>query len=336
MAKTGKNSEITISSIAKKAGVSPALVSSVLGGVKSSIRCSDDTRNKVLRVASRMNYQMREANAVGLIHLGITRDAENSKWVRGISPLLSSINFETLKNDKLLNIFAYSLKEMDKHLQENDLPLIFKKRKIDGLIIIGTHSQELLDYLDSIFMPWILMNIQDARNDNMNTVCFDEVFTGVQATQYLLDRGCQNILHATVKSRKMHYSESHRQKGYEESMRQANANCSYVYFTNDDFDGFRANVREIFSKPAYPDGIFAYNERLAFLCYEVLNTLGLSEKVKIITVAWCDKENCDILRVPYVSLPAEDMGKRAFEMLLKRVADKKDIPGVLLRGDIKD
>lgn len=330
------NSTITISNIAKKAGVSPALVSSVLGGGKSSIRCSDVTRNKVLKVASKLNYHIREANTFGLIHLALTHAPSDGTWVHWIAPLLGSIHLQALNSDKLMSVFAYSLEELDKQLKNDDLPQVFMRRKIDGLIITGAYSGKIIKYLDDINMPWVFMNMRDSQNYSQDSICFDEIFTGTQATRYLLKNGYKKNLHASVKGKIPHYSEFQRLQGYNTTMDQAGYDSRYAYLVDEDFDSFKKNITEMLTNKDRPDAIFAYNERVAFLCYNVLNKLGLTvEEIPIITVAWYEKETCRILGIPYIELPAQEMGKRAFEILLKRVSDRKHVPGILLRGEIR-
>ena len=71
---------ITIKDVAAKAGVSHPVVSTVLRGKKSSIKCSDETRQRIISIANKLNYtpnifarnfKKQKSYLVGLLFSGV-------------------------------------------------------------------------------------------------------------------------------------------------------------------------------------------------------------------------------------------------------------------------
>ncbi len=103
----------TINDIANQAGLSQAVVSSVLRGGSSNVRYSTETRQRVLETASALRYRPRVAHGVGVLHATGSNRPEEGKWVEWIAPLLSSMHLEAMRDDRLLSVFCYTSADLD-------------------------------------------------------------------------------------------------------------------------------------------------------------------------------------------------------------------------------
>ncbi|NLX06253.1 MAG: LacI family transcriptional regulator [Phycisphaerae bacterium] len=329
---------VTIDDVARRAGLSKAVVSSVIGGGSSNVRYSESTRRKVLRAASELDYKPRVAHGIGIIHCVGSKDPHQVDWVHWLSPMLASIHTEALADNKLVSLFSYSAAELDRLLATGEKPQILKRRKIDGLIVSGLLDRNLVGHMAESRVPYILMNINDSHTHWEDSICFDETFTGGQATRFLIERGHRRILHVSVRWTNEHYSVSGRRQGYEQAMTDAGLAPQVIeHFENRDAlpaAEFLCELREILTGPEPPTAIFAYNEVVATGIYRALHQLA-SARVELMAACWQDPRGMALLGISHVELPAFEMGKLAFRMLLEKLTTGQPVPTICLRGVVR-
>jgi DNA-binding LacI/PurR family transcriptional regulator len=321
--------------------MSQSLVSSVLQGGSSNVGYSPDTRRRVLLAARELNYRKRKTNGVGVIHSIGSHQLGTMDWVRWVSPMLTSIHQEALGSNKLVSVFGYSAAELDTMMTGAKWPQIFKRKNIDGLVLSGNLDKGLLDHLGEIEIPHVLMNVSDSYTHAEDSVCFDELFTGTQATQYLIEKGHKRILHLSVNWSDNHYSVSGRRRGYDLAMADAGLESRIIEHEEDRHlgypsKGYLSQLTEILTGTDAPTAIFAYDEVVAMCCYQVIYELGLKDEICLMPVAWRDIRLMRLLRIPSVELPAMEMGRMAFRMLLEKLTTNLAIPTLALRGRIRD
>ncbi len=324
----------TVGKIANIAGVSKATVSAIISGGGSNVRVSEAMRRKVFGVAEKLNYKPPATHNIGIIHSVGNKDPEEIDWVGWISPMLASIHTEAAASNKLISVFGYSSRQLENGLT-SELPQIFKRKKIDGVIVSGIFNESLLACLERYRVPYILMNVSDSHRYAEDSICFDESFTGYQATHHLVDLGHERILLAGVNWESRHYSVAMREEGYEKAMHEAGLKTQKVYHEKENDELIKRMV-ELLSGRDRPTAIFAYSEVIALCCCRAISELGLSFKdVNLIGVAWSLVPVMDILGMTCLHLPARQMGQLAFKTLLQKMDKGESVPAVLLRGAIK-
>jgi DNA-binding LacI/PurR family transcriptional regulator len=334
--------KVTIKDVADRAGLSRGLVSSVLQGGSSNIGFTPETRQKILKAARELDYKLRQTNGIGVVHCVGEYRPEQIDWIQWISPMLARIQIEALNHDKLLSMFGYSSTELDTLLQGGRGPQIFRRKNIDGMLITGVAQPELISHISETGVPHILMNISDAHTHGLDSVCFDEVFTGAQATRYLLAKGHKKILHVSVGWPGRHYSVQGRRQGYEQAMAEAGLPGQVIEHVEDRRMGkptpeFIMQMKKILSGPDRPTAIFAYNESVAACCHRILDDLGLRPtEAELIAAAWQEVRMLELLGIPCLELPGAEMGKIAFRMLLDKMQTHEPVPTVALRGMIRE
>ena len=276
----------TITDIADFTGCSPGTVSSILSGSNTSIRYSAATRRKVLKAAGMLNYRPKAAHGVGVVYSAGPANPAKIDWVSSLSPMLTSIHSQALAEDKLLSVFCYSSAGLGSDLAGGRLPQIFRRRKIDGLIISGRLDESVIAHLWESRLPYVLMNVTDADDYGEDSICFDELFTGRRATRYLLDQGHRRILHVSVKWSIEHYSARLRREGYEQAMREAGLAPETIYLVEEEYDQLATTLAAILRRDDRPTAFFVYFEPIALFCRRFFHELGLGVlDVSLVTAA---------------------------------------------------
>ncbi len=329
--------KVTLDDIAQETGCSKATVSSVLKGGGTSARFSSATRERILNAASKMAYTPISTRNLGFVYSTGPVDHTKVDWVGWISPMLTSTQEEALLYDKSLSIFCYSSPELGTQFRGGRTPQIFRRRKIDGAIITGRLDESVISHISESRLPYVLMNISDADAHTENSVCFDELFTGMQATRLLIDKGYRRILHIAEDWSLSHYSIPMRRRGYELAMKDAGLEPRVLNRVEDKDDEFVEELKAILRGPDRPTAIFTYMESAAVLCYRILRELGMSfSDVALISAAWGMKSPLDLLGISYVDLPAQEMGRLAVQMLIQKIENQKISPTISLRGKIRE
>ena len=149
--------------------------------------------------------------------------------------------------------------------------------------------------------------------------------SGYVATKFLLDRGCKKIAYFSAPIYQTAYD---RYQGFMMALASSGvAQDSHAVFMDSftyDLAQCYRTILPSFDQYGIPDGIFAFNDRLAQLVYQALEIRHLrpGRDVKVIG---CDNNNlCSELdpRLTSIELPVYEAGRRAAEMLWQYVNDE--------------
>ncbi len=323
----------TISDIAAASGCSPSTVSSILSGSKTNIRFSKATRQKVINASKKIKYKRPSSHGIGVLYSTGPSNPKDINWISEISPMLTSIHDASQKKDKVVSVCAYSARAIREMLEAGKLPRAFGRRMIDGLIISGRLEQEALEELKTAQLPYVLMNMSDAQEHHFDSVTFDDIHTGLDATNYLINNGRSRIVHVSVDWDIPHYSIDMRRHGYEMAMARAGLTGQLILSKQKEEEDFARRFRALLTGPNRPDGLFVYSENLAVFCYRIMIELGLSlNDVAMVAPSWAYTSMFMMLGVMYIELPAAEMGRQALAMLTRKISDDMPIPSVSLRG----
>ena len=145
------------------------------------------------------------------------------------------------------------------------------------------------------------------------------------ATKFLLDRGCKKIAYFSAPIYQTAYD---RYQGFMMALASSGvAQDSHAVFMDSftyDLAQCYRTILPSFDQYGIPDGIFAFNDRLAQLVYQALEIRHLrpGRDVKVIG---CDNNNlCSELdpRLTSIELPVYEAGRRAAEMLWQYINDE--------------
>lgn len=313
---------ITLKDVAEMAGVSPSTVSYVLSGKK---KVKPETQERIDNAVRTLGYypnliasslKTNRFMTVGVI----AYDLDN----HFVTNIVAKIESELEKRDYCM-ILCNSGNEPE---QEEKCIRRLLSRNIDGLILIATGEKPYTE-LDTHGLP--LVSIDRVISSKYYCVRTDNIQGGKMATEYLIGKGCRNILY--LGNRKIPFAEE-RYEGYRLAMEKAGLN-GYIHDTyprTTEIEEMQQCLEK--ERTAYGefDGVFASVDYFAVSAIHALKASGYNvpDKVKVI-----GHDNIDIGRF---SLPAvttvvqqwEEMSKLAVDNLMSRIAGEKPKTGIVL------
>ncbi len=175
----------TLKDIAKRAGVN---VSTVSRALNNSNEVGEDTKKKICKIAMEMDYNP-DITAQALLGKG-------TKEVGVIVPEIVSGLFAELVNciESDLRKNSYSMVVgMTHHDFNEEIAYIstFKRRKVDGIIVMASMHPELEQYIDNAKLsrlPIVLMQTR-VKIDECDYITIDDEYGYNKAVEFLLNKG---------------------------------------------------------------------------------------------------------------------------------------------------
>lgn len=263
--------QITIKDIAREAKVSAASVSRALNGVEG---VSDEKRAQILEVCRRMSYMpnglarglvRKKTQTIGIIMPDIQSPFYSELMVRA-SDIIHRKGYQVL----LCNSFR------DLREEEQGLKLLVE-HQVEGIMIfpIGTGSEEMMArYSNNV--PIVALNELASRSE-VPFVCADERTAGRIATEYLISKGCRNLLFVGFKAeRRAHRL---RASSYLETAKEKRVTAQ-IYECEMDFRssferGYGHFKQFLLSRLPMPDGIVAASDATAFGIVKACREYGI-------------------------------------------------------------
>jgi DNA-binding LacI/PurR family transcriptional regulator len=241
-----------------------------------------------------------------------------------------------LEHNKIVATFAYSNEEMASKFSHRRVPAVFLRSNVEGMLLSGSMDEQLMNRVNEVRLPHVFMNVNDAHRQPCDSISFNEDHCGRLATEHLLHLGHRNLVHVSLDNPDggRHYSTRHRRRAFESTVSDAGVRGRVVFYDRNADDPL-AHLRAILKDADRPTAIFAYNNQLTLATYRVLSELGLScRDVGLVGVQWQSEYEVQELRINHVALPAPEMGKLAFEALMRKISGEKDLPAIELRGTL--
>ncbi|MEE9189708.1 MAG: LacI family DNA-binding transcriptional regulator [Candidatus Neomarinimicrobiota bacterium] len=310
---------ITIKEIAKLAGVSTSTVSLVLSE-KGYV--SDTTQRKVQKIIDEYNYRPSGAarqlasNQTGNIGF-IISDVHLSRSEAFYTRILLGSELEARNYDA--NIILSSVG------QEYKLPRFLKEKNVDGIIIAGSVSDELIPFLKEDGCPVVLIDF-DVDGMALDKVAMDNR-RGVQmAVEHLLEQKISKI--GFVGGSYYHPSIRERFEGYQIAMdRGGNGdiahNKKYRYLTEDETstDIGEKGTAEILKAVPDLEAIICVNDTTAMGCLKYLLKHGIEIPAQMSVVGFDDVNFAAVAHPPLTSVhvPKVEMGMAGVKLLKERI-----------------
>ena len=321
--------EVTITDVAKRAGVSIGTVSAVING-KNTVKM--ETREAVLVVMKDMHYRPRgsaralknsspEYSSIGLL----IRELDNPFYMA----IASGVREYASSKGYWVNIASSE----GNHMSEERITQSFSRTDRKGAIIApvleGTSEIEHLFRLKLVNFPFVLL--ENVKGIQANVVSIDNIKAMKKAIKYLMDNGHSRIVHFSGPKHASHtyeriegygkaYSESHHV--FDESMIvPAGAHLE---------DGYRTCLQYFRnrSRTSFPTAIVCYNDLVAIGVMTALRELAIAVPDEISVVG-----NDDIpfsrhhpVQLTTVHAPMFELGRKAAEILINNIESSKPLP----------
>jgi len=325
--------KLTIGEIAKKVGVSKAVVSAVLNRKENQrIFVSEEKKKKILELAKDIKYFPRKSakelvtgqtNTIGVI-------------IQRFTPYFSNLveELQKIAFKKGYEIVLY-LTENIPEKEEEFLNLMLDGR-VDGIIVTSfTEGSEKRYKKYSEYLKILTMT---EKIDNIPSVHFDEKKAGEIAAEYLIKTGCKKLCIAGGGKdfgRVRGFIEYCRKKGKEVSLLIEEKFSGYYE------DGIKL-AKKLFEMKELPEGIFAFNDLIGVALISEIKEKGLKipEDISIIS---CDNTEICLYTEPKltsIDTKFKERAEKAIENFIKikkgeKVEDVVIQPEIIIRGTTK-
>jgi LacI family transcriptional regulator len=305
----------TLKDIARQTGVDVATVSRALNGIYG---VHQDTRKKVLAVASRLNYRpnrMAKGLATGKSHtLGLVvsdirnpfltelvRGAEDAAYAAGYHVLLCNSDLDPAKQIH----YTHSLLE----------------KRVEGVLMhsVAAFSEKQLQELASYGVPIVLL-CRPPSALAFSGVSVDNFQGGMLVGNYLIRLGHRVIAHLT--GPRHHGNLTERASGF---MKAVGANpkvTPIIMHGRHNTQGGYEMAKKLLAQHRKVTAVCAANDATAFGVIRAVFEAGLSIPEDISLIGFDNVELARIVRPPLTTVdqPKYDMGQAAVEILLRLAA----------------
>ena len=337
MLKKSKNTtfeKITISEIAKLAGVSRTTISRVLSG---STFVSKNTRGRVLDIIKEKEYkpsiiaQSRRTNRTRTIGL-VLADIENpfySRVAKGVMDVVESKNYNVILCNSNNDIKS----------EARDIRTLIE-RGVDGLLFTTVELKiKTIDNLIDRGFPFILIDCK-LDTPGVNYVVNDDYYGAKLATEYLIGLGHKKIFF--LGNRKL-LSLRERFRGFKDTLVDHKIESDNTFvpqkFINVygiyDIDKI---IKYLINREEKITAVFAGNDYLAIKSIKVINDNGLKVPKDISVIGYDNIEISSLVKVPLTTIrqPKYLLGKLAAEQLFEILENRsnKEIKRIILRPEL--
>ncbi len=281
--------------IAKIAGVSRSTVSRVINNYTN---VPEETKNKVLEVIEKYNYQPntcarvlagKKNDTIGLFIVS-TADSENpnrlynnnyfTQFVNAIVECANSMGYYVLIN------IIYCENDY------NRVSEVFLQKRIDGGIVIGTeHEAEVLINVSRNGCPIALIDydeedirINKSDNDNLIVVGSKDYEGAVSAIEYLIELGHKDI--GLLSGRLSTFSGKQRYKAFFDTMSKHGLEVNEDFILYGDFIKSKtiSEVTRLINSGNLPTALFSSNDDMAITAIKLFkeNNIKVPEDISII------------------------------------------------------
>ena len=313
--------------VAERAGVSPTTVSHVINNTR---HVSEDTRLRVMEAMVELGYQPNilarslrrgETHTIGLIlpdsanpfFAEIGRKIEEAAYQKNYSVILCNTEGETEKERWYVDVLG--------------------KKQVDGIIFVGTGDQaDSLQILFNRDIPVVLVD-RDLPNLEVDAVLTDNLQGGFLATTHLIELGHQRI--GCIMGPSNLTPSAQRVTGYRNALHAAGLVVDESLIRRGDFHprAGHAAALSLFDHPDSPTALFVCNDMMAIGVLAAAAEVECRVPEDLAVVGFDDIELASYTIPPLTTIaqPKREIGRRAVQLLVERIADKsRQVQRVLL------
>jgi LacI family transcriptional regulator len=335
------NKEITITDVARLAGVSKRTVSRV---INKSTKVGKATRIKIQKIIDDLNYRP-NAQARGLASrrsylLGMIYDNPDAFYVDGAQRGMLSVCRE----------FGYELvvHPCDRHSDTLTSEAInfVNRSKLDGVLILPPISEndELAEALDKAGMNYVRL-ASIALDSPQHVVISNERAAVCEMTEYLIGLGHTRIGYIT--GPKGLKSTQQRREGFFDAMKKHNLEIPENLVTQGDytFESGMACASQLLKNPTPPTAIFASNDEMAVGVINAAQSMGFDIPGQL-SVAGFDDSILASRIIPQITTlrrPVREMARLATAKLIATIDGREGdarvgvslVPSLVIRNSTR-
>ena len=316
-------------------------VSTISKALRDSYEISDETKKKVLELATRLNYvpnpyasslRRKKSKTIAVV-LPEVADNFFSLAINGI---------QSVAETKGYHVLIYLSHE--KFANEKTILEDCQSGRVDGVLISISSETNSADHINQLQANNIPVVFFDREQEGIETarVTTNDFECGFLAAKHLLQKGCRKPAFFSI-------SQSlpiclNREEGFKAALRAAGIpekDQQVVYCT--DNDGLYTQVKSILQGEQRPDGLIASVEKIVTPVYLACHELHIRIPNEIKVIAFATLDTAPILNPPLTTItqPAFEIGEAAATLLFKGIEkssfdlrkEKVVIPSVLIERE---
>lgn len=315
--------DITIYDIAKKLGLASSTISR---GLQNNPAINIQTRKKIQNTAKELGYQRnpfasnlrkQQTNTIGVIVHELNSNFITSV-LYGIEKIITEAGYNL--------IIAHSNESFEKEAANADN--LFHKR-VDGVIASLSLSTKGLDHFRKFEERGIPIIFFDRVEEKLEgtKVIIDNYYSGLKATQHLIDQGSRRIVLITSNLNRNVYFE--RWRGYKEALdlNKIAYDPSLVFVKDLSKTYVEDSANTILQMKEMPDGAFITNDFLAAVFMRKMKENGVRVPEDM-TIIGFNNDPISTLVEPALSTidyPGQDMGEIAARNIVEHLQGKSHI-----------
>jgi len=328
--------------IKELAGELKLSVSTISKALHDSYEISEETKQRVLETASRLNYipnpyasslRGRKSKNIALV-IPEVADSFFSLAINGIESVakengyhvLICLTHESFNNEKTI------LKE-------------FQCGRVDGVLMSISRETTQGDHIRDLISNGVPLIFFDRVFEDVETtqITTDDFESSYKATEHLLQKGCTKIAFLSI-SKSLSISNK-RLEGYLKALADHNVSPdeeNIIECTNDAKQNYQI-TKKLLGQKNRPNGIIASVEKLTSPVYQVCSELKIKIPNDLKVICFSNLDTAAILNpsLTTITQPAFEMGKTAASLLFKSLKKSKSnltkecivIPSILIERD---
>jgi LacI family transcriptional regulator, galactose operon repressor len=319
---------VTMSEIARTAGVSRSAVSFVLNNVPDA-RIGPDTRQRILEVARELNYVPDSAATrlaggnIGTIALILRRNQHQVITDRFLAQALFGISAAVKEQG-----FSILVEPLDPADQTATYGNLVRSRRADGMIVWGPRMDDLeLNRIHAEGFPIVL--IGSLPGSDIPSISVHNVNGACMAVNHLLDLGHQRI--ACITEAPLDYKTSRdRLTGYRVALEEAGITFDERLVRHADFTdegGARAMIDLLGERPRVT-AVFAGSDVVALGALNAIRaqkTIQVPDDIALVGFGDIPLAEYVVPALTTMRVPAYELGFRSGEMLTRLLTDRAAI-----------
>jgi LacI family transcriptional regulator len=308
---------VTHRDVARRAGVSPAVVSYVINNGPRA--ASPEARARVLEAIDELDYhpnafarglRSQRTHTVGFIACDYSPlDVFISPYSAGV---LTGLAAELKDNGYYLLVHPLLIGE-----DLTSMARLLRGGRLDGVVVrlvdATPAGDELLDLIGAAGLPCVCLERPVDGRYGFGSVLFENDRGAHTATTYLVSRGHRRIAH--LAGDPLYDSARSRRAGYERALREAGRPVDLELIQGGSWDPtiVEEAVQQLRALADPPTAIFAANDSLAFRAVELLRTSGYRIPEDVAVVGFDDIPLAQEMSPPLttIRIPLAEIGRRA-------------------------
>jgi len=305
---------ITLKDVAKEAGVSLSTASRTLNGRQD---VSPETRKKIEETVRKLGYvpnrfaaslKFQKTHTIGVI----IEDNANLFWaevLKGVESQAQEIGYQI--------ILANTSRNYEREVRAIQTLI---QRRVDGLLIAPNQEKyDDLFMIRNLGVPFVIVgrHIKEFESLGIPMVYSDEVDGGYRATKHLIERGCKRI--AFIGAQTYNTASIERCEGYKKALKEAGIGVDdrIIKTGGIEIDGGYKSVVELIRDGVRFDGIFAYNDLMAFGVIKALKENGVKIPQEVKVIGYNDIPFAALITpsLTTMRIHKQEMGRESFKIL---------------------